>query len=390
MVVLMMGRDLDTRVLVCGAGPVGLALGRRLAGSGVDHVLIDRAEAGANTSRAAVVHARTLEVLEELDLADTLVARGVVVPRFTVRDGARVLLEVDFAGLPTRYPYTVMVPQDVTEAVLERSLTEQGGTVRRGLALESVEVDDDGRVRATVRDSEGTHRITADYLVGADGVHSTVRDLAGIGFAGASYAQSFVLADVAMTWPLADDEVQLFFSPAGLVVVAPLPGGHHRVVATVDSAPEHPDLDDVRAVLAARAPHADVHEVAWSSRFRVHHRIAEGFSRGPVFLAGDAAHTHSPAGGQGMNTGIQDAVDLGGRLAAVVTGRSSSDVLDGYDRTRRPIAREVVTLTDRMTRAATLSGVPARARNVALRALGALPPVRRAAAMNLSELSTRP
>jgi 2-polyprenyl-6-methoxyphenol hydroxylase-like FAD-dependent oxidoreductase len=390
MVVLVMGSSEVTSVLVCGAGPVGLAVGHRLAAAQVDHVVIDRAEAGANTSRAAVVHARTLEVLDGLGLAEALVSRGVVVPRFTVRDRDRVLLEVDFAGLPTRYPYTLMVPQDVTEAVLADALRERGGTVRRGQTLEDLQVGSDGRVHATVRAGDTVHEITARYVVGADGMHSAVRSLSGVDFAGASYAQSFVLADVTMDWALPDDEVQLFFSPAGLVVVAPLPGGHHRVVATVDEAPEHPGLGDVAALLDARSPGAHVRSLAWSSRFRVHHRLAGTFRRGPVFLAGDAAHTHSPAGGQGMNTGIQDAVDLGDRLAAVLAHGARPALLDGYDRTRRPVARQVVGLTDRMTRAATLSGLPARARNVALGGLGRLPAVRRAAAMNLSELSTRP
>jgi 2-polyprenyl-6-methoxyphenol hydroxylase-like FAD-dependent oxidoreductase len=130
-----------------------------------------------------------------------------------------------------------------------------------------------------------------------------------------------------------------------------------------------------------------VRDLAWSSRFRVHHRLAAHYRQGPVFLAGDAAHVHSPAGGQGMNTGIQDAVDLGTRLAAVVGGADPA-VLDGYERTRRPVARQVVSLTDRMTRIATVAGPAARARNLGLRMLGALPPVRRAAAMNLSELAT--
>jgi 2-polyprenyl-6-methoxyphenol hydroxylase-like FAD-dependent oxidoreductase len=392
MVVLMMGDDVTTLVLVCGAGPVGLTLGNRLAAAGVDHVLIDRAEAGANTSRAAVVHARTLEVLDELGVTDALVTRGVVVPRFTVRDGDRVLLTVEFDGLPTDYPYTLMVPQDVTEEVLESALKKRGGSVLRGQTLEGYVVGDDGRVRADVRGPDGTWQVVADHIVGADGMYSRVRERSGIGFAGSAYARSFVLADVVMDWPLPDDEVQLFFSPAGLVVVAPLPGGRHRVVATVDDAPEHPDADDVAALLHARGPAgADaVRSVVWSSRFRVHHRLAENFRRGPVFLAGDAAHVHSPAGGQGMNTGIQDAVDLGGRLAAVIADGADPSALDDYDRVRRPVARQVVALTDRMTRAATLSGVPAQGRNLVLRGLGALPAVRRAAAMNLSELSTRP
>jgi 2-polyprenyl-6-methoxyphenol hydroxylase-like FAD-dependent oxidoreductase len=188
-----------------------------------------------------------------------------------------------------------------------------------------------------------------------------------------------VLADVRLDWDLPTAEVQLFFSPAGLVVVAPLPGGHHRVVATVDSsvgqAPEHPGLDDITELLSTRGPSSPtrVHEVVWSSRFRVHHRLAGSYRRGPVFLAGDAAHVHSPAGGQGMNTGIQDAALLGSLLADVLSADADLAVLDSYETRRRPVARDVVRMTDRMTRAATLRGSAARLRNLALRVVTGRP-----------------
>ncbi|NMO91556.1 FAD-dependent monooxygenase [Actinomycetospora sp. TBRC 11914] len=378
-----------TSVLVAGAGPVGLALAVRLAAAGVPHLVIERAAAPATTSRAAVVHARTLEVLDALDVADALVARGVVVPHFAVRDRDRTLLRVDFTGLPTRYPYTLMVPQDVTEQVLTETLEARGGAVRHGHTLTGYDVDGDGRVVARVDGPDGRLTVRADHLVGADGMHSHVRALAGIDFTGAAYAQSFVLADVVLEADLPTDEVQLFFSPHGLVVVAPLPLGRRRIVATVDTAPEHPGPEEIASLLADRGPRSGVRvrELVWSSRFRVHHRLARHYRRGPVLLAGDAAHVHSPAGGQGMNTGIQDAVDLGARLAAVHDGEDPA-LLDGYERDRRPVARQVVAVTDRMTRAATLSGVPARMRNVVLRGLDGLPPARRAAAMNLSELAT--
>ena len=314
-----------------------------------------------------------------------------MVPRFAVRDRDATLLRIDFSGLPTRYPYTLMAPQNVTEDLLESGL----GTPRRRRAARAHDGEDrrDRRagVRAQIGGPTGPLEIAADYVVGADGMHSPVRELSGIGFTGPAYPQSFVLADVEMDWPLPRDEVQLFFSPGGLVVVAPLPGGRHRVVATVDDAPEHPTADDVAALLAARGPRTPgaVASLAWSSRFRVHHRLADHYRHGPVFLAGDAAHVHSPAGGQGMNTGIQDAVDLGTRFSQVLGGADPA-LLDGYERDRRPVARRVVALTDRMTRAATLSGPAARVRNTVLRGLGALPPVRHAAAMNLSELGRRP
>lgn len=385
-------------VLVVGAGPAGLTMSAALAGRGVSHLTVDRAPLGANTSRAAVVHTRTLEVLEEVGVTEPLVGRGVVVPTFTLRDRDRTLAAITFDDLPTRYPYTLMVPQNITEQVLADRLTELGGGLTSGWTLASLDLDTHpGRALASLIDDDGrTAVVDARYVIGTDGMHSTVREQAGISFDGAAYPQSFVLADVRLDWDLPAAEVQLFFSPAGLVVVAPLPGGRHRVVATVDTtvaeAPEHPDRDFIAELLRTRGPSRPtrVHEVVWSSRFRVHHRLAAAYRRGPVFLAGDAAHVHSPAGGQGMNTGIQDAALLGSLLADVLTGGADPAVLDTYEARRRPVARDVVRMTDRMTHAATLRGPAARLRNLALRVVTGRPAVRRKIAMNLSELSTDP
>ena len=215
-----------------------------------------------------------------------------------------------------------------------------------------------------------------------------VRTSAGIGFTGDRYDASFVLADAQLDWPLPADEVQLFFSPEGLVVVAPLPGGRHRIVATLDQAPETPNATLVQGVLDERGPGGvHVREVAWSSRFRVQHRLADHYRSGSLFLAGDAAHVHSPAGGQGMNTGIQDAVDLGHTLVEVLSGQAADAALDGYQQRRRPVAEQVVRLTDRATRLATLQGhLPRSARNLAMSVASRIPAVQRRLALQVAEL----
>jgi 2-polyprenyl-6-methoxyphenol hydroxylase-like FAD-dependent oxidoreductase len=382
-----------TDVLIVGAGPTGLALGCVLAAQGTGFLLVDRLNEGANTSRAAVIHSRTLEVLEELGVTARLHARGHVVPRFSVRDRDHVLATIQFDGLPARYPHTLMVPQQVTEAVLSDRLRELGGGVSRGWTVTGVVPGDTGVDVTLSREGGEQQTVRARYLVGADGMHSVVRERAGIGFKGDAYEHSFVLADVRLEWSIRADEVMLFFSPEGLVVVAPLPEGRHRIVATLDDAPEHPGLEDVQRLLDTRGPVAEparVREVIWSSRFRVHHRLADRYRAGRILLAGDAAHVHSPAGGQGMNTGIQDAVMLGHALSAVIAGRAGERELDRYERVRRPVAERVVAFTDRMTRAATLRGAASRRmRNVLLGAVGSIPAMPRRLAFELSGLRNR-
>jgi 2-polyprenyl-6-methoxyphenol hydroxylase-like FAD-dependent oxidoreductase len=379
----------ENKILIVGAGPSGLALAAELKRRGVNAVIIDQQPAGANTSRACVVHARTMEVLEPLGATRDLLAEGVKVPVFRIRDRDRPLLTIDFSDLPSFYRFTLMIPQNRVEQILLQHLESLGCNVMRPCKL--IRYTTSPSLVAQVQDSS-IQSIRAEWLIGCDGMHSTVRQQSGIAFPGGEYEASFVLADVSMDWPLSREEVTLFYSPKGLVVVAPLPNERFRIVATVDEAPEVPSLAFMQAVLDARGPTTNpgrLHDVAWSSRFHIHHRVAQTPRKGRVLLCGDAAHVHSPAGGQGMNTGIQDSVSLAEALTSTLRDGDEAR-LDAWAAQRHKVASDVVTLTDRMTRVATMKSPTGQAlRNIAVAFAGHLPPVRAAVARTLAELGAR-
>lgn len=381
-----------TDVLIVGAGPTGLALAITLQRAGIDYVLIDKLAVGHNTSRAAVIHAHTLDVLDELGVSSTLAAEGLQLATFSVRDRDRTLVRIPFDKLPTAHPYLLMLPQDATERILTERLIALGGSIDRGVTATGLRQDAD-RAHVTLTAPSGPYTIAARYVVGGDGMHSMVRAATGIEFTGESYEESFVLADVSMDWPLGRDEVMLFFSPAGLVVVVPLPNDRFRIVATLEDAPEYPAIDDIQRLLDARGPahrRAVVNGLTWSSRFRVHHRLANAYRSRRLLLMGDAAHVHSPAGGQGMNTGLVDASVLGRLLIAVLSLKQPDAILDQYQSLRRPAAEKVLGLAGRLTRLATLRNPAARTiRNALFSTLDHLPVAKHTLAMALSGLSRR-
>jgi 2-polyprenyl-6-methoxyphenol hydroxylase-like FAD-dependent oxidoreductase len=347
---------LSTDVLVVGAGPVGLATAAKLSSRGVSVIVVDKQAAGANTST-----------------------------EFTIRD--RVLVPLRFDHMPSPYQHMLMLPQSVTEEVLLDRLAELGVAVSRPLGLTGLSQSDDGVV-ATV---DGGEEIRARYVVGADGMHSTVRSLAGIGFGADHGGESFTLADVRVDGGLPAAEVILYFSTSGMVVAAPLPDGTFRIVARVDDLPESPSVAYIQELLRTRGPArvpVTVREVVWGSRFRVHHRVADRFRSGRVLLAGDAAYVHSPAGGQGMNLGLRDAIALGTALAEVLGGAPESR-LDDYANTQRPLAKTVVRFAGFLTKLATVGPRIRPLRNVLLSGLARIPAFRFRLAKQLSGLADR-
>ncbi|MAN77155.1 MAG: monooxygenase [Rhizobiales bacterium] len=368
-------------VVIVGAGPTGLALAIGLAQRGVDFIILDALPEAQNTSRAAVIHAGTLEALRNLKIADRLIEAGIKVQNFRVRERSRVLLRADFGVLRTPTPFALMIPQDESEALMTAQLSALGHQVKRPYRVVGIERQAHG---ALIRTEDGS-QIRSKFVVGADGEKSTVRRLAKISFPGQTYG-SFMLADVRMEWPISKDEVTLFFSRDGTLVVAPMSKERYRVVAQSQNAPLNPTVADVQSIIDARGPYAGarVIKVIWGSRFQVHHKLADRFRDGPIVLMGDAAHVHSPAGGQGMNLGLKDAVALAEALErSLRTGRQ--DTLDDYGETRRAAAQDVLRMTDRLTAVATLRNRSLRVvRNTLIGSAARLPFIRRKVAETLS------
>jgi 2-polyprenyl-6-methoxyphenol hydroxylase-like FAD-dependent oxidoreductase len=277
-----------------------------------------------------------------------------------------------------------MLSQADTERLLLERLQELGGEVIRPKTLSRATQDADG-VTATFDNGE---TLRASYVVGTDGMHSTVREQAGIGFAGGEFAESFTLADVRLTGDAPRDEVILFYANEGLTVLAPLPSDIFRIVAPATDAPKVPSPTFVQSLLDNRAfgpGRLEVTDLLWGTRFHIHHRVADRYRAGRLLLAGDAAHVHSPAGGQGMNLGITDAIALADALAEVLRGGSDT-ALDAYASAQRRRAEQVLKLTGRLTRIATLPRPLRPIRNSGMRLAARVPAVRRQIAVQLSGL----
>ena len=375
-----MGTDTRTEVLVVGAGPSGLVLALWLRRLGIEVRIIDKAAAPGTTSRALAVHARTLELYRQLGLADEVVAHSLEMAALNLWVRGRQVGHVAFGDVGrglSPYPYIIIHPQDQHEALLIERLRRFGVEVERSTEL--VGFDERGdHVRAAIRRADGTESVClAPYLAGCDGAHSRVREQLSIGFPGGTYQRLFYVADVALSGPVANHQLHVALDEADLLAVFPLKGeGVARLIGTVSPESEGERRDqlsweDVSRVVMQRLQ-IEVHRVNWFSTYRVHHRVAERFRRGRAFLIGDAAHIHSPVGGQGMNTGIGDAVNLAWKLAAVLRHRAGARLLDSYEPERIAFARRLVATTDRAFTFATRDG--ALARQVRLKVVPAIVP----------------
>lgn len=346
-------------VLVVGAGPTGLTLACELARHGVPVRIIDQAEAPSDKSKALAVHARTLETFETMGVAEDLVAKGVKVHGINNYAKGQRIVHLSMDELDTRYPYVLSLPQSETERILIQLFSRLGGSVERPVPLITFSPDAEGVTAAVQHGDARREEIRVRWLVGCDGAHSMVRKTLALPFEGSRYEEAFMLADVHLEWDLPADEAHAFFSPEGIVATIPLPGGEHRLILDVpqEMASRDTDVgfDQVRAIVDSRGLEwLRAYDPTWVATFRIHRRIVPSFRAGRVFLAGDAAHIHSPVGGQGMNLGVQDAFNLAWKLALVTRGAGRPILLDSYQAERHPIAAATISGTDLATRVVTL------------------------------------
>jgi 2-polyprenyl-6-methoxyphenol hydroxylase-like FAD-dependent oxidoreductase len=351
------------QVLIAGAGPTGLVLALWLVRQGVAVRLIDKSTAPGTTSRALAVQARTLELYRQLDLTDSLLELGHRVPAINLWVGGERRAHLPFesvgAGL-TRYPFLEIFPQDQHERLLLERLDALGVRVERNTELAGFTEERDG-VRAQLRRADGTSEVSqAAYIAGCDGARSRVREILGTGFPGGTYRQVFYVADIDAAGAPVDGELHIDLDQADFLAVFPLAArGRVRLIGTVrDERAQRAEtlrFEDV-SQRAMENLKLRVERVNWFSTYHVHHRVAAHFGQGRAFLLGDAAHIHSPAGGQGMNTGIGDAINLAWKVAAVLRGDAPGNLLASYEAERMPFARRLVATTDRVFSVATAEG----------------------------------
>ncbi len=348
----------DTDVLIVGAGPVGLFLANECARHGLRCRIVEARASQSEHSKALAIFPRTLEIFDMagvvapfLEVANRVTSVAVIAHR-------RKLAHMPFAPSNTPYPFIAMVPQDVTERLLTEHFTRKGGAVEYLTTFVSANQHDD-HVRVTLARDGCREESTAAFVVGCDGAHSTVRNLLDLSFDGAEYRDQFMLADIETNKTLPADQLQLCPHQHGPLAIFPMSATRRRIVAMIDS-PEGdtPSLELVQELLAERAPEdIQAHALHWSSFFHIHHRHVSQLREGRIFVAGDAAHIHSPFGGQGMNTGLHDAWNLAWKLGLVLRGHGNERLLDSYSSERLPVIKSVIETTDLLTRA---MGTPSR------------------------------
>ncbi len=346
-------------VLIVGAGPTGLATAIELARQKIPFRLIDKSEKATEWSQALVVQARTLEQFDRYGIAETAVDQGIPLSRAHVFSEGKSIVAFELDHIPGRYPYVLFLPQSQTEEILRQHLHELGGAIERGVELVSLE-DSESGTDVQLRHKDGTTENTeARWIVGCDGAHSRVRELLNIPFEGDKVALSFFLGDLELTGPdVSNDELRVYLHHGDVLFVARLTATAHRVIVALHAGQSSEDKDkqlslaDFQTALDHAGARIKVTGSIWMTPFHVNDRQAARYRSKSAFLAGDASHIHSPVGGQGMNTGLQDAANLAWKLAAVSHGAQDA-LLDSYHEERSAVGKRLLRTTSRGLHAAT-------------------------------------
>jgi 2-polyprenyl-6-methoxyphenol hydroxylase-like FAD-dependent oxidoreductase len=342
-----------------GAGPVGLLLACELARRGVAVRVVDKLPSPTDESRAILIHARSLEMLERVGVVEDVLSTGLRTTGAEIHLDGRKEARLPLDTVDSPYRFSVTLPQTDTERILAERLRSLGVEVKRGVDFVGFEQDDEG-VEATLRLADGgDENVDCAYVVGTDGGRSAVRHACGTKLEGTFKGERFLLADVEAEYDL-DRSAMHFFAPdEGLLLLFPMRGERTRVMAQLadQALPKgEPTLSEAQEIVDRRAPGIRLLPAHWLTVFEIHHAQVPSYRYGRVFLAGDAAHVHSPFGGQGMNTGMQDAFNLGWKLAIAVHGEAASGLLDSYHAERHPVAAGVIKQTTRLTALGTVRG----------------------------------
>jgi len=381
-------------ILIAGAGPVGLSLAMALKRQGVDIRIVDKAPAPTDKSKALVVWPRTLKLLDIQGCAPTFIDAGLKATGVRILARGDTLVHVHLDTARSVYPYALMIPQSETERLLGAELAALGVQVERSVELMSF-VDGGASVTTVLRHADGHEEsVQAAYLAGCDGAHSTVRHALGARFEGETMPTDWVLADVAVDGDIPRDEITICWSPDGVLAFFPMHGGRFRIVADVglrsiaaNAAVVPPTLQKVQALVDARGPSGlTVRDAVWLSHFAINERKVKDYRQGRVFMVGDAAHVHSPAGGQGMNTGMQDAFNLAWKLAMPWQEQASPALLDSYSPERSAIGDQVLQNAGTMTKVSIIRNpILQEIRGLAAGALSHIPALRQRFVDQLSE-----
>jgi 2-polyprenyl-6-methoxyphenol hydroxylase-like FAD-dependent oxidoreductase len=350
----------SSTVLIAGAGPVGLTLANELVRYGVTVRIVDKAPARTDKSKALVLWSRSLELFDDAGYVEPFLPAGFPAHGAQISTGKEIVARVSLESVDSRFPYALMIPQSETERILEERLASRGVTVERSVELTAFS-DEGETVEATLKKADGTlETLEADWLVGCDGAHSSVRHGLAFAFEGSTQESHWALADGHISGLEPNDRLHIFWHRDGILAFFPIVGDRWRVVGDLGLASDgghhaDPTLAEINELMAHRgSPDFVMSNPIWLAAFRINERKVKDYRKGRVFLAGDAAHVHSPAGGQGMNTGMQDAFNLAWKLALVIEGNARPSLLDSYSPERSAVGDRVLRNAGRLTEAATV------------------------------------